>query len=318
MLEGSPMQGVGMVSDRRGEQSNHVEVPLVRTSWRRLTRGIILCLALVLVLVATPTDAAASLRTPPIFVPPPPVNDREPLVPPLHAQVVEYEVQAGDTVWDIAGSFGTDPDSLAVLNEMSNWNRLQPGQILRVLSLPGLLHRVAPGDSVGEIAERYRIDCEDIMAVNAIRPGDDLTVGKEIILPYARPLREAILAARGELFRWPVTGPITSYFGYRWGSFHNGIDIGAPHGTPIAASRGGRVLFAGWRGNYGNLVIVDHRDGKTTWYAHLSRFAVSSGAWVERGQILGYVGTTGRSTGPHLHFEIREHDRPRNPLDFLP
>jgi murein DD-endopeptidase MepM/ murein hydrolase activator NlpD len=261
---------------------------------------------------------AASLRTPPVFVPPPSVDEREPLAPPLHAQIVDYEVQSGDTVWDIAGDFGTDPDSLAIVNEMSNWDRLQPGQTLRVLTIPGFVHRVAPDDSVDDIAEKYGISAEDIMAVNSIRPGDDLTVGRDLILPYARPAREAVLAARGESFRWPILGPITSYFGYRWGGFHTGVDIGAPTGTPITASRGGRVVFAGWRGNYGNLVIVDHRDGKTTWYAHLSRFAVQAGAWVDRGQVLGYVGTTGRSTGPHLHFEIREADEPQNPLDFLP
>ncbi len=293
----------------------------MRLTRKVFTRGVVLCLALALVWALAAPAAAASLRTlrtPPIFIPPPPVNDREPLLPPLQAQIVEYEVRSGDTIWDIASAFGTDPDSLAIINEMSNANRLQPGQLLRVLNMPGLLYRVDPGDEVADIADAYGINSEDILAVNFIRSGDDLTVGQEIILPYARPAREAVLAARGELWLWPVSGRITSFFGPRWGSFHTGIDISAPTGTPVAASRGGRVVFAGWRGSYGNLVIVDHRDGKTTWYAHLSRFAVGTGAWVERGQTLGFVGSTGRSTGPHVHLEIRVHDQPQNPLNFLP
>ncbi len=293
----------------------------MRLARKVFTRGVVLCLALALVWALAAPAAAASLRTmrtPPIFIPPPPVDDREPLAPPLQAQIVEYEVGSGDTIWDIASAFGTDPDSLAIINEMSNSNRLQPGQLLRVLNMPGLLYRVDPGDEVADIADAYGINSEDILAVNFIRSGDDLTVGQEIILPYARPAREAVLASRGELWLWPVSGRITSYFGPRWGSFHTGIDISAPTGTQIAASRGGRVVFAGWRGSYGNLVIVDHRDGKTTWYAHLSRFAVGTGAWVERGQTLGFVGSTGRSTGPHLHLEVRVNDQPRNPLDFLP
>ena len=307
-----------MVCGKCSERSNRYHESTVRLIRKALAVGVVLCLALALVWALAAPAAAASLRTPPIFIPPPPVNVREPLVPPLQAQIVEYEVGAGDTIWDIASAFGTDPDSLAIINEMSNWNRLQPGQLLRVLSIPGLLYRVDPGDEIDDIADAYGINSEDILAVNSIRPGDDLTVGKEIILPYARPAREAVLAARGELFLWPVSGRITSYFGPRWGSFHSGIDIAAPTGTPIAASRGGRVVFAGWRGSYGNLVIVDHRDGKTTWYAHLSRFAVGAGAWVDRGQTLGFVGSTGRSTGPHVHVEVRVHGQPQNPLNFLP
>ncbi len=266
--------------------------------------------------VASP-DSDAVGDPPPLFIPPPPSGDEE-LEPPLQAHIIEYEVQLGDTMWDIAAEYSTDPESLAVINEMENWNRLQPGETVRVLTISGLLHRADPDDTVEGIAERYQIDARDLIAVNHLRPGDELSVGQELILPHARPEQDTVLAARGELFQWPLQGRITSYFGYRWGRMHSGIDIAAPHGTPIEASRAGRVTFAGWRGGYGQLIILDHGDGKTSWYAHLSSMSVGAGQLVDRGQVIGHVGTTGRSTGPHLHFEIRVHDDPRNPLDYLP
>lgn len=284
---------------------------------------VLLCaLAAVMCLPQGVVDASSTrgsgLLPPPVFAPPPSVQGGEPIAPSLHAQVFEYEVVPGDTLSDIASEFSTDPDSLAVINEMTNWNLLQPGDLIKVLTVSGLLHRVAPGDSAEEVAERHDISLDDLMAANSLRPGDELPVGATLILPHARPPRDAVLASRGELYMWPVQGRITSYYGARWGSFHHGIDIGLPYGTPIRASRGGTVSFAGWRGNYGILVVVEHGSSTTTWYAHMSRTVVSRGQWVERGQVLGYVGTTGRSTGPHLHFEVRINGESRNPLNYLP
>lgn len=285
---------------------------------------VLLVLAFIMVISVSGSMVRASaaesvdIVPPPVFAPPPSTEGGEPFSPPLHAQVLEYKVMRGDTLSDIASAFSTDPDSLAVINEMTNWDRLQPGEMITVLTVSGLLRRVAPGDSAEEIAEKYSISLDDLMAANSLRPGDEMPVGANLILPHARPPRDAVLAARGELYLWPVQGRITSHYGARWGSFHHGIDIGVPYGTSIRASRSGTVTFAGWRGNYGILVIVDHGGGAATWYAHLSRTAVSSGQWVERGQVLGYVGTTGRSTGPHLHFEVRINGESRNPLNYLP
>lgn len=122
----------------------------------------------------------------------------------------------------------------------------------------------------------------------------------------------------GSGLMWPVRGPVTSGFGYRWGRMHQGIDIGAGTGVPIRAAKGGEVIFAGSMGGYGNCVIVDHGGGFTTLYAHQSRLGTSDGQNVSQGQVIGYIGSTGHSTGPHLHFETRVSGSPRNPRNYLP
>jgi murein DD-endopeptidase MepM/ murein hydrolase activator NlpD len=117
---------------------------------------------------------------------------------------------------------------------------------------------------------------------------------------------------------WPARGSVTSGFGYRWGRLHAGVDIGASTGTPIYAAKGGVVSFAGTMGGYGNIVVVDHGGGMTTRYAHQSQILSSVGQTVHPGDQLGEVGSTGNSTGPHLHFEVRINDQPQNPLGYLP
>jgi murein DD-endopeptidase MepM/ murein hydrolase activator NlpD len=116
---------------------------------------------------------------------------------------------------------------------------------------------------------------------------------------------------------WPVSGPVTSPFGYRWGRLHAGIDIAAPSGTPIQAAASGTVVLAGWTGGYGNYTCIDHGGGLATCYAHQTSYAVSAGAQVGQGQIIGYVGNTGHSFGAHLHFEVRINGGPVDPLGYL-
>ena len=117
---------------------------------------------------------------------------------------------------------------------------------------------------------------------------------------------------------WPAGGPVTSGFGVRWGRMHTGIDIGAPAGAPVAAAKGGTVIMAGFNGGYGNTVIIDHGDGLSTLYAHLSRIATGDGEVVKQGQPIGSVGSTGNSTGAHLHFETRIGGSAQNPMRYLP
>jgi murein DD-endopeptidase MepM/ murein hydrolase activator NlpD len=117
-------------------------------------------------------------------------------------------------------------------------------------------------------------------------------------------------------FVWPVGGPVVSGFGWRWGRMHEGIDIGAGYGTPIVAAASGTVIFAGWMGGYGNLIIIDHGGGVATAYAHQSSFAVGGGP-VSQGQTIGYVGCTGQCFGPHLHFEVRVNGAAVDPLGYL-
>jgi murein DD-endopeptidase MepM/ murein hydrolase activator NlpD len=115
---------------------------------------------------------------------------------------------------------------------------------------------------------------------------------------------------------WPVSGPVVSGFGWRWGRMHEGIDIAAGYGTPIRASAAGNVIYAGWMGGYGNLIIIDHGGGIATAYGHQSGFAVGGGS-VSQGQVIGYVGCTGHCFGPHLHFEVRVNGAAVDPLGYL-
>src|SRR5947209_13151988 len=117
---------------------------------------------------------------------------------------------------------------------------------------------------------------------------------------------------------WPCRGPLTSPFGMRWGRMHTGQDIACGYGTPIKAAKAGTVVFAGVMGGYGNVIIIDHGGGFSTLYAHQSRLAATQGQHVNQGDVIGYVGSTGHSTGPHLHFETRFGGTPRNPIPYLP
>jgi murein DD-endopeptidase MepM/ murein hydrolase activator NlpD len=117
---------------------------------------------------------------------------------------------------------------------------------------------------------------------------------------------------------WPVNGPVTSPFGWRWGRMHQGIDIGVPEGTPIHAAAAGTVIYCGWEEGYGNLVVLDNGGNLATAYAHQSAIAVSCGQVVQQGEVIGYVGCTGHCTGPHLHFEVRIDGEPVDPLGYLP
>ena len=128
----------------------------------------------------------------------------------------------------------------------------------------------------------------------------------------AGPIREG----SGNLI-WPVNGTFTSPFGYRWGRLHAGIDIAVPEGTPLRAAAAGSVVIAGWTGGYGNYTCIQHGGSMSTCYGHQSRIATSVGARVSQGQVIGYSGNTGNSTGPHLHFEVRINGVPQNPMGYL-
>ncbi|MDP8975138.1 MAG: peptidoglycan DD-metalloendopeptidase family protein [Actinomycetota bacterium] len=138
----------------------------------------------------------------------------------------------------------------------------------------------------------------------------------------ARPGRAADPGVDGRVsgsgLVWPLRGPVTSPFGSRWGRLHAGIDISAGTGTPIRAAKAGTVIFAGVMGGYGNTVIIDHGGGFSTLYAHQSRLGTNDGASVGQGEVVGFVGSTGHSTGPHLHFETRVGGSPQNPMRYLP
>lgn len=117
---------------------------------------------------------------------------------------------------------------------------------------------------------------------------------------------------------WPTNGTVTSGFGYRWGALHAGIDIANGVGTPIRAAKTGTVILAGWNGGYGNCIVIDHGGGFSTLYGHMSRLRASEGQRVSQGDLIGDMGSTGNSTGPHLHFETRVNGNPQDPTRYLP
>jgi murein DD-endopeptidase MepM/ murein hydrolase activator NlpD len=141
--------------------------------------------------------------------------------------------------------------------------------------------------------------------------------GASVAAPAPAPAASPAPPASSGRLGFPAAGRVSSEFGQRWGRLHAGIDIAAPTGTSIHAAGGGTVYFTGWMGGYGNTVLIDHGGGLTTLYAHQSRIVANDGQRVERGQLIGYVGNTGNSTGPHLHFETRVNGSPQNPRNYL-
>jgi murein DD-endopeptidase MepM/ murein hydrolase activator NlpD len=231
-------------------------------------------------------------------------------------------VRSGDSLWGIAAKFDLDVDTLRWSNPalVANPDMLRPGQVLTILPVPGAYVTVAAGDTLAALAERWGVRAEDISAypLNALTPGVEPTPGAPLVIPYGR--REIKLAppglAAGYAYAWPIRGVITQ--GY-W-SGHRAVDFGAPYGAKVYASRAGRCITATWspEGSYGYLVVLDHGDGVRTYYSHLKGAWVQPGDWVACGDLIGEVGSTGNSTGPHVHFEIRIGGVPQNPLSLLP
>ena len=201
--------------------------------------------------------------------------------------------------------------------------------------LVGVIHVVRKGETIYRIARTYGIEVRDLMEVNDIGDPRQLLVGMELFVPGAlRPLDvpplppgaipepepEAMPRAppANPTLRWPLQGVLYSRFGVRQGQRHDGIDIAAPEGTPVVAAAEGTVVYAGRQAGYGAIVILRHGNGLVTLYAHNSAILVKEGDRVAAGTSIARVGQSGRTSGPHLHFEVREGTRPRNPLFYLP
>lgn len=235
-----------------------------------------------------------------------------------------YTVQAGDTLSGISTRTGVPADYLIASNDV-DLARLQPGQRL-LLSKGGVLHVVRPGQSVGDIAASYGVTEGTIRVANDLQ--GDPVAGTRILVPAPAVIPQAVALALGRSsetsFAWPARGSISSPYGPRIhpiqhvSSFHAGIDLAIAEGTRVHAAAPGRVVTAGWEGGYGLLVVLDHGDGYTTHYGHLSQLLVEGGQFVEVGQVIALSGSTGLSTGPHLHFEVRYNGVAVDPLYVLP
>ncbi|MCG0277036.1 MAG: M23 family metallopeptidase [Thermanaeromonas sp.] len=234
-----------------------------------------------------------------------------------------YQVEEGDTIKGIARRYRLDAELLAAMNDLDLEASLTTGQFL-VLPFEGeRTYEVKKGDTIWGIAQVFDLRVEEIMEANGITDPRTLQVGTLLTLPesrkpvgnYSHPVSRGGLVS----FLWPVIGPITSFFGWRGEEFHHGLDIAVEAGTLIRSARSGTVEFSGWRNSiYGRTVILDHGQGLKTVYAHNEANLVVPGEYVEAGQVIARVGSSGRATGPHLHFEVWEKGRPVNPLRFLP
>ncbi len=252
--------------------------------------------------------------------------------------IITYTVQPGDTVEAIAVRFGLQPSTLVWSNEAveETPDRLDIGQVLYVLPVDGIWYTVQEEDTLDGIAAKFKAKVEDIIAspLNGLSDSSNLLPGQKIVVPKGvKPFvpRAApqpantytagayagapVGVAASGTFQWPTNGYISQ--GYWWG--HRAVDIANAVGIPIAAADSGYVSFAGWDNTgYGYMVMINHGNGFTTVYAHLSAYYVDPGQPVSRGQIIAAMGSTGRSTGPHLHFEIRYGGVLQNPLYYLP
>lgn len=229
-------------------------------------------------------------------------------------QISLYVVRKGDTLSQIAKMFGVSVNTIRWANDMSS-TVLKEGQTLVILPVSGVRHTVAKGETLASIAKKYKGDLTEIIQYNGLAEGATLAVGDIVLIPdgeiaapprsvASSPLRGAAGPEYAGYYMKPIPGArrTQGLHGY------NGIDLGAPAGTAILASAPGVVIIArssGWNGGYGVYLVVAHDNGTQTLYAHNSRNAVSVGDRVSQGQIVGYVGSTGKSTGPHLHFEVR-------------
>jgi len=233
-------------------------------------------------------------------------------------------VQPGETLTSIARLYGLRVQDLIAFNELTNPNKLSVGQHIIVSPRVQRTHVVAPGDTLWAIARRYEVSVEAIQLANGIADPGRLRVGQNLVIPAIGGGDDVVavpavsrVADQVVSLATPVQGRVTSRFGPRWGRMHNGMDFAAPTGTPVYAAASGTVTYADWAGTYGRLVIIDHGNGLETRYAHLSQILVKEGDQVQRGQRIALVGSTGNSTGPHLHFEVRVDGEPQDPASWL-
>lgn len=263
--------------------------------------------------------------------------------------ITTYIVKSGDTIGGIAQSQGVSLTTILTANGLTSRSYIRPGDELTILPVDGITHKVKSGDTVSRIARLYSAKSEDIIAQNKLKnDGSDIVIGETLIVPggrkaptYVAPKRTVnkttAIAQRfsqvaappasastpaGSGYIWPAnTRIITQYYGWR----HGGLDIAGKMGTAIYAAKGGTVTKAShpsggrcsWNSGYGCYIVIDHGGGIKTLYAHNTKLFVNVGDRVSQGQTIALMGSTGRSTGPHLHFEVRVGGSRQNPLRYI-
>jgi murein DD-endopeptidase MepM/ murein hydrolase activator NlpD len=233
---------------------------------------------------------------------------------PASGQVSTYLVRSGDSLSEIADMFDVSVNTVAWANGLDPKKTLQPGQTLVILPVSGVRHTVVKGETLAQIAKKYKGEVEEIIVYNGLE-SEALRAGQLVIIPNGEvPTASGSVGGRAPVvreggttsgyYRRPVNGGVKTQglHGY------NGVDIASAAGTEILAAAAGKVVVSrsgGWNGGYGNYLVIEHANGTQTLYAHLLNNLVSAGQSVKQGQVVGTMGSTGRSTGNHLHFEVR-------------
>lgn len=228
-----------------------------------------------------------------------------------------YAVREGDTLSQIAEMFEVNSNTILWANDIAKASSIQPGDTLVILPITGVRHVVKDGDTVAAIAKKYDGDVAEIISYNQLASASDISIGDTVVVPggnmqQAAPVRQAAAATPTRVsgsvsvsnFTHPAPGAVRTQgiHGY------NAVDLAGGYGASIRAAAAGEVIVSkasGWNGGYGNYIVIRHGNGTQTLYAHLSSNQVGVGAFVAAGEVIGGMGNTGRSTGTHLHFEVR-------------
>lgn len=236
-----------------------------------------------------------------------------------------YQVRKGDMIGHIAESFNITQDTIISVNDIHQSRMLQIGQYLKIPSIPGVVYHIKDNDTVQSIADHFEVSAKKCALVNNIALDAGLKVGDTLFVPDAQLDWATKQEINGDLFRKPLRAKyyLSSYFGWRSSpfsgkrSYHSGIDMACPSGTPVYAASSGKVTSAGYNNVYGNYVIITHNGGYKTLYGHMSAILVAPGRKVVLGTNIGRVGSTGMSTGPHLHFTVYKYGKTINPLGVI-
>ena len=263
--------------------------------------------------------------------------DGLPAVPQDRENIIQYTVQPGDTISSIANRFQISVNTVLWANNLGARSLIRPGDSLTILPVTGVTYTAKRGDTVSSIASRYKVEEDGIFKYNKLENG--LKAGQELIIPGGRKIVTAIATAPSTrpssgsvgsaieklvnpskaedsdtVMAWPTKGRrITQYYSWR----HTGLDIANKTGTPLYAAEAGTVEVSGWNNGYGYNVVINHGGGKKTRYAHASKLNVEVGDTVERGEQVAAMGSTGWSTGPHIHFEVIVNGVRQNPLNYI-
>lgn len=238
-----------------------------------------------------------------------------------------YRVKAGDMIGFIADAFDVTQDTIISVNNIRQSRLIQPGQYLKIPSMPGIIYTVKKnGETPATIAEKYKVNAEKCASANYVSLDTELKAGTSLFIPDAELDWATRQEINGDLFKKPLHTRywLSSSYGWRDSpfnagkrTFHGGIDMASSTGTPIYAALDGTVTAVGYNATYGNYVIITHHSGYKTLYGHMKSTACRKGNFVYTNTVIGYVGSTGMSTGPHLHFTVYKNGKTINPLVVL-